>query len=185
MKDCLASASLSLPRIERQIIPHRVAGQRTQRASRLGQSPTTSLLGDIPPRGQRRRVPARLPVGDREAKAGKGEGEMSSSSSASAVPPEDDVCSVCHDRFRIPCQANCSHWFCGKSLFLFRPAPRPFPPLEDLLFSYISIRLRREKFSRFARLRRTASYSVENGFGGFLCVCDRTEGSDSIGSGCR
>ncbi|CAL4920029.1 unnamed protein product [Urochloa decumbens] len=41
---------------------------------------------------------------------------MSSSSSASAVPPEDDVCSVCHDRFRIPCQANCSHWFCGECI---------------------------------------------------------------------
>ncbi|XP_066381536.1 uncharacterized protein [Miscanthus floridulus] len=39
-----------------------------------------------------------------------------SSSSASAVPPEDDVCSVCHDRFRIPCQANCSHWFCGECI---------------------------------------------------------------------
>ncbi|NP_001132405.1 uncharacterized protein LOC100193852 isoform 1 [Zea mays] len=42
---------------------------------------------------------------------------MDSSTSAAAageaaVPPEDDVCSVCHDRFRIPCQANCSHWFC-------------------------------------------------------------------------
>nr|CAB3492528.1 unnamed protein product [Digitaria exilis]CAB3497530.1 unnamed protein product [Digitaria exilis] len=47
---------------------------------------------------------------------------MSSSSSASAVPPEDDVCSVCHDRFRIPCQANCSHWFCGKF-----PLPLPLP----------------------------------------------------------
>ncbi|KAL6893735.1 hypothetical protein ACP4OV_007833 [Aristida adscensionis] len=40
---------------------------------------------------------------------------MSSSSSAAAVPPEDDVCSVCHERFRIPCQANCSHWFCGST----------------------------------------------------------------------
>uniref|UniRef100_A0A453ME11 RING-type domain-containing protein n=1 Tax=Aegilops tauschii subsp. strangulata TaxID=200361 RepID=A0A453ME11_AEGTS len=38
------------------------------------------------------------------------------SSSASPVPPEDDVCSVCHDRFRIPCQANCSHWFCGECI---------------------------------------------------------------------
>jgi hypothetical protein len=44
-----------------------------------------------------------------------------SSSAASPVPPEDDVCSVCHDRFRIPCQANCSHWFCGSSLLLFLP----------------------------------------------------------------
>ncbi|XP_062214033.1 uncharacterized protein LOC133915048 [Phragmites australis] len=41
---------------------------------------------------------------------------MSSSSSASPVPPEDDVCSVCHDHFRIPCQANCSHWFCGECI---------------------------------------------------------------------
>ncbi|KAK3148811.1 hypothetical protein QOZ80_3AG0209000 [Eleusine coracana subsp. coracana] len=40
----------------------------------------------------------------------------SSSASASAVPPEDDVCSICHDPFRIPCQANCSHWFCGECI---------------------------------------------------------------------
>lgn len=46
---------------------------------------------------------------------------MDSSTSAAAageaaLPPEDDVCSVCHDRFRIPCQANCSHWFCGECI---------------------------------------------------------------------
>lgn len=29
-------------------------------------------------------------------------------------PPDNDVCSVCHDSFSLPCQANCSHWFCGK-----------------------------------------------------------------------
>ncbi|KAH7681017.1 RING finger protein 170 [Dioscorea alata] len=28
-------------------------------------------------------------------------------------PPVNDVCSVCHDDFNLPCQANCSHWFCG------------------------------------------------------------------------
>ncbi|KAL6498444.1 hypothetical protein OROHE_026712 [Orobanche hederae] len=28
-------------------------------------------------------------------------------------PPENDVCSICHANFHIPCQANCSHWFCG------------------------------------------------------------------------
>ncbi|RZS10463.1 hypothetical protein BHM03_00041695 [Ensete ventricosum] len=28
-------------------------------------------------------------------------------------PPEDDFCSICHDNFTLPCQANCSHWFCG------------------------------------------------------------------------
>lgn len=28
-------------------------------------------------------------------------------------PPEEDCCSVCHDNFNLPCQANCSHWFCA------------------------------------------------------------------------
>ncbi|KAJ0976913.1 hypothetical protein J5N97_012387 [Dioscorea zingiberensis] len=28
-------------------------------------------------------------------------------------PPANDCCSVCHDDFSLPCQANCSHWFCG------------------------------------------------------------------------
>lgn len=28
-------------------------------------------------------------------------------------PPENDCCSVCHDNFDLPCQANCAHWFCG------------------------------------------------------------------------
>ncbi|KAL5704139.1 RING-type E3 ubiquitin transferase [Ranunculus cassubicifolius] len=32
------------------------------------------------------------------------------------VPPENDVCSVCHDNFNIPCQANCSHWFCSNCI---------------------------------------------------------------------
>lgn len=31
-------------------------------------------------------------------------------------PPEDDVCSICHDSFALPCQANCSHWFCGNCI---------------------------------------------------------------------
>lgn len=29
------------------------------------------------------------------------------------VPPENDCCSICHDAFTLPCQANCAHWFCG------------------------------------------------------------------------
>ncbi|KAG9444153.1 hypothetical protein H6P81_015493 [Aristolochia fimbriata] len=31
------------------------------------------------------------------------------------VPPPDDVCPICHDRFALAsaCQANCSHWFCA------------------------------------------------------------------------
>nr|VDD64227.1 unnamed protein product [Brassica oleracea] len=28
-------------------------------------------------------------------------------------PPENDLCSICHSHFTAPCQANCSHWFCG------------------------------------------------------------------------
>nr|CAD1817816.1 unnamed protein product [Ananas comosus var. bracteatus] len=31
-------------------------------------------------------------------------------------PPENDCCSVCHDDFNVPCQANCSHWFCGQCI---------------------------------------------------------------------
>ena len=29
-------------------------------------------------------------------------------------PPDNDCCSVCHDSFTLPCQANCAHWFCGE-----------------------------------------------------------------------
>lgn len=29
------------------------------------------------------------------------------------VPPQNDCCSICHDSFTFPCQANCAHWFCG------------------------------------------------------------------------
>ena len=64
--------------------------------------------------------------GHRERKPEGEEMSSSSSASASAVPPEDDVCSVCHDRFRIPCQANCSHWFCGKSLLLLFSSSSPY-----------------------------------------------------------
>ncbi|XP_020236614.1 E3 ubiquitin-protein ligase RNF170 isoform X1 [Cajanus cajan] len=33
-------------------------------------------------------------------------------------PPANDLCSVCHANFHIPCQANCSHWFCGNCIML-------------------------------------------------------------------
>jgi len=98
----------------------------------------------------------------------------SSSASASAVPPEDDVCSVCHDRFRIPCQANCSHWFCGKSLLLlfFLSLPGPAVPLFSLerfgcSFPNLDPTAWREiePVGRCGRLRRTVSYSVQNRFG--------------------
>jgi len=31
-------------------------------------------------------------------------------------PPDNDCCSVCHDSFTLPCQANCAHWFCGECI---------------------------------------------------------------------
>ncbi|WOK96419.1 E3 ubiquitin-protein ligase [Canna indica] len=31
-------------------------------------------------------------------------------------PPAEDFCSICHDDFTLPCQANCSHWFCGSCI---------------------------------------------------------------------
>lgn len=40
-------------------------------------------------------------------------------------PPEDDFCSICHDSFTLPCQANCSHWFCGE-ISLFLPLARTY-----------------------------------------------------------
>ncbi|CAN6998245.1 unnamed protein product [Brassica oleracea var. botrytis] len=30
--------------------------------------------------------------------------------------PENDKCSICHAHFTAPCQANCSHWFCGNCI---------------------------------------------------------------------
>ncbi|KAL6961963.1 RING-type E3 ubiquitin transferase [Sarracenia purpurea var. burkii] len=30
--------------------------------------------------------------------------------------PGNDCCSICHGNFHIPCQANCSHWFCGNCI---------------------------------------------------------------------
>ncbi|EOY17359.1 PREDICTED: E3 ubiquitin-protein ligase RNF170 isoform X3 [Theobroma cacao] len=33
-------------------------------------------------------------------------------------PPVNDCCSICHGSFNVPCQANCSHWFCGNCIML-------------------------------------------------------------------
>lgn len=33
-------------------------------------------------------------------------------------PPPNDLCSICHGTFQIPCQANCSHWFCANCILL-------------------------------------------------------------------
>lgn len=106
---------------------------------------------------------------DTESGNRKGGREMDSSTSAAAageaaLPPEDDVCSVCHDRFRIPCQANCSHWFCGKSLplpcllSLLAPRASPLFPLRGLTCSFPSRSDCAEGNRASGRPRRTVSY---------------------------
>ncbi|KAE9459111.1 hypothetical protein C3L33_08985, partial [Rhododendron williamsianum] len=36
------------------------------------------------------------------------------------TPPDDDICPICFEDFKIPCQTNCGHWFCGfKFVYLF------------------------------------------------------------------
>ncbi|KAG8366101.1 hypothetical protein BUALT_Bualt17G0040900 [Buddleja alternifolia] len=42
-------------------------------------------------------------------------------------PPEDDCCPICFGDFRVPCKANCGHWFCGScilQLWEYRSRPR-------------------------------------------------------------
>lgn len=46
-----------------------------------------------------------------------------------ASPPEEDFCSICHENFSIPFQANCSHWFCGKCQLF------PYSVITCLLFA--------------------------------------------------
>jgi hypothetical protein len=125
--------------------------------------------------GSAKRVSASAPTQRAEAGRGRAEdmGSSSSAAAASAVRPEDDICSVCHDHFRIPCHANCSHWFYGKSLLLFflsLPGPAvplfslgrfgcSFPSLDPTAWREI------EPVGPCDRLRRTVSYSVQNRFG--------------------
>ncbi|KAL6517737.1 hypothetical protein OROMI_033438 [Orobanche minor] len=35
------------------------------------------------------------------------------------MPPADDVCPICFDRFTIPCRSNCGHWFCARCILHF------------------------------------------------------------------
>ncbi|KAL0385530.1 UNVERIFIED_CONTAM: E3 ubiquitin-protein ligase [Sesamum radiatum] len=42
-------------------------------------------------------------------------------------PPEDDCCPICFGEFRVPCKANCGHWFCGScilQLWEYRSRPQ-------------------------------------------------------------
>ncbi|PON36519.1 Cdk-activating kinase assembly factor [Parasponia andersonii] len=68
-------------------------------------------------------------------------------------PPQNDYCSVCHGNFNIPCQANCSHWFCGNCIMLvwhhgsaFQPCKCPLCRREITLLvpSEVSLRQRQD-----------------------------------------
>ncbi|KAK4429820.1 E3 ubiquitin-protein ligase [Sesamum alatum] len=42
-------------------------------------------------------------------------------------PPEDDCCPICFGEFKVPCKANCGHWFCGScilQLWEYRSRPQ-------------------------------------------------------------
>ncbi|KAI4367907.1 hypothetical protein MLD38_016533 [Melastoma candidum] len=45
-------------------------------------------------------------------------------------PPDDEECSVCHGPFRVPCQSNCSHWFCGDCIMLVWHHGSPIQPCK-------------------------------------------------------
>ncbi|KAM0928382.1 hypothetical protein ACQ4PT_002446 [Festuca glaucescens] len=94
---------------------------RNRVASTTGKPEQIKTADDLTVKGKENKKKKRVtwscacPVCEREGRKKRGM-SAAASSSASPVPPEDDVCSVCHDRFRIPCQANCSHWFCGECI---------------------------------------------------------------------
>ncbi|XP_075493960.1 uncharacterized protein LOC142531631 [Primulina tabacum] len=35
------------------------------------------------------------------------------------MAPVDEVCSICFDKFNIPCRTNCGHWFCAGCIMQF------------------------------------------------------------------
>ncbi|CAN1271573.1 E3 ubiquitin-protein ligase RNF170 [Linum perenne] len=45
-------------------------------------------------------------------------------------PPANDCCSICHGHFKVPCQANCSHWFCGDCIMLVWQHGPPVQPCK-------------------------------------------------------
>ncbi|CAA2989438.1 E3 ubiquitin- ligase RNF170-like [Olea europaea subsp. europaea] len=59
---------------------------------------------------------------------GKGEGFNIVGDYRKNLPPIDDVCPICFDRFTIPCRTNCGHWYCASCIlefWAFRSSIRP------------------------------------------------------------
>ncbi|GER42889.1 RING/U-box superfamily protein [Striga asiatica] len=46
------------------------------------------------------------------------------------LPPADDVCPICFDRFSIPCRSNCGHWFCANCILQFWMLKSSFGPCK-------------------------------------------------------
>ncbi|KAI4343263.1 hypothetical protein MLD38_027791 [Melastoma candidum] len=82
-------------------------------------------------------------------------------------PPDNEVCSVCHGRFRIPCQSNCSHWFCGDCIMLvwhhgsaIQPCKCPLCRREITLLVPAEACLRqRDDFDTSEILRKVETYN--------------------------
>jgi len=45
-------------------------------------------------------------------------------------PPTNDLCSICHGNFQLPCQANCSHWFCANCIIQVWQYSSPLQPCK-------------------------------------------------------
>ena len=61
--------------------------------------------------------------------------EVNSTADYMESPPDNDICSICHDGFTVPVQANCSHWYCG-TLNIFRSdSSLPCRPARSHLLS--------------------------------------------------
>jgi RING finger protein 170 len=45
-------------------------------------------------------------------------------------PATNDRCSICHGNFQLPCQANCSHWFCANCIIQVWQYSSPLQPCK-------------------------------------------------------
>uniref|UniRef100_A0ABL6UXX9 RING-type domain-containing protein n=1 Tax=Cannabis sativa TaxID=3483 RepID=A0ABL6UXX9_CANSA len=120
-------------------------------------------------------------------------------------PPENDCCAVCHGSFNIPCQANCSHWFCGGCIMLvwhhgsaLQPCKCPLCRREITLLvpSEASLRQRHEndaeevlgkieRYNRYFAGRTLGLFQTSRPSFLFTEVVTRTNGSSAISPPCH